>query len=543
MSHRTCRAPTVVALLLGILLVPLWAATAAWAHAGLIGTDPADGTLLPAAPAAVTLTFSEPVSPAGDATRLFDATGEQVPAEFSVVDTTATLAPRDTLTDGTYVVAWRVISADGHPISGGLTFSVGVRSSEVVTVPVQGTESDPVLTTVRIALEGLRYLGMLTLLGLVTFRLLVDTGGAARPVARRFRIAEAATGATAAVAAVLLVPVLRSWQDGPGTTGVGAALLDGSTWWSDNGLAAGLSVVAVLVLRRAGRWPLLAAAAVAAVAALALVGHTRSFGPAWLVVGADVLHVLTAATWVGGILALCLLLVRPPATADPMSTAIAVGRFSALAAWLVAGLAAAGLVLFFWIAGEFSALWTTAYGVLVLVKSALVLVVVAIAAVNRFRVVPAVRADPTTGLPRLRRTVTIEAVLLVVVVLVTGALVSQPPRPDPVAPAADPRTRQLELGDAAATLIIAPGVRGPNTVQLMLIDAAGRPAAPLEPPTISVSLPEQELGPFTSELYELGAGYWQTDVELVVPGTWTITVGARLSEFEAPSASTEISVE
>lgn len=598
-THDRPRARLLV-VLLSLLVLPLLTATPALAHAGLIGTDPADGSVVPTAPATVSLTFSEPVSPAGDATRLFDAAGQQVPVEVAVTDAVLALTPGAALADGTYVVAWRVISADGHPISGGFRFSVGAPSAQVVDAPDTEDRSDPALTALRIALEGLRYLGLLTLLGLVTFRLLVDRDGAVDPIVRRFRMAGTVAAVTAGTAAVLLVPVLRSWQDGGGLRGLADLAVAGDTWWSDSGLAAGLVVVAVLLLRQAERRVLarqgpgtdleghrpaapatqtgsvaaappaataapvttaapvatpapapgappaakaaLAGAALAAVAALALVGHTRSYGPAWLVVGADVLHVVTAAAWLGGIVALGLLLVRPPADTDPSAVVTAVSRFSWLAAWLVAGLGTAGLVLFFWIAGEFSALWTTAYGVLVLVKTALVLVVLAVAATNRFRLVPAVLADPAAALPRLRRTVTAEAVLLVVVVLVTGALVSQSPRPDPGLPTAATRTLQLELGDVAATLIVAPGLRGPNTVQLMLIDGSGRPATPLEPPTITVSLPAEELGPFTGEVYELGAGYWQADVDLVVPGTWTIEVGARVSQFESPLATTEITV-
>ena len=75
------------------------------------------------------VTFNEPVSLSGGTAELFDDAGESVPVEASVTDDLLHIDLPPTLDDGTYLVAWRVISADSHPLVGTSTFSVGTPSS------------------------------------------------------------------------------------------------------------------------------------------------------------------------------------------------------------------------------------------------------------------------------------------------------------------------------------------------------------------------------------------------------------------------------
>ena len=118
--------------LVGWLLLAVFLATPAQAHAALLSTDPGEGDILDSSPAALTLTFNEPVSPRADSTSLLDAAGTPVEIEVAASGNDVTLTPADVLDDGTYIVSWRVISADSHPIAGGFTFSVGEPSDTVI---------------------------------------------------------------------------------------------------------------------------------------------------------------------------------------------------------------------------------------------------------------------------------------------------------------------------------------------------------------------------------------------------------------------------
>ncbi|HEU4805262.1 MAG TPA: copper resistance protein CopC, partial [Nitrobacter sp.] len=138
------------------LLVTALLPSAAWAHASLIASNPADGALLMRAPATLTLTFNEPVEPL--TIRIVDQGG----AGASVTRTRRDgakliLTPPAPLGDGAHVISWRVISADGHPVGGSTTFWVGQRG---VDAP-QAVRSDDALLRSAIWLARLAiYIGL-----------------------------------------------------------------------------------------------------------------------------------------------------------------------------------------------------------------------------------------------------------------------------------------------------------------------------------------------------------------------------------------------
>jgi copper transport protein len=246
---------------------------------------------------------------------------------------------------------------------------------------------------------------------------------------------------------------------------------------------------------------------------------------------------------------LCLLFV-PDRHHRVTEVASAVGRFSGAALWLVAGLGASAVLLWWRIADSVDGLWTTGYGRLVLVKLVLVLAVVGVATWNRYRLVPSVLsgARRETTLGALRRTVGIEAAGLAVVVAITGVLVSQTPREEPAtAPAAaapsssaGPKTLTAAVGKGKATMVISPGRRGVNALQLSLVDGKGMPLVPHETPELSVRLPAYELGPFKKPLSTTGKGTYEAAVDFPLDGTWTVTLVVRLSEFESPVVSQKV---
>ncbi|WP_218038351.1 copper resistance CopC/CopD family protein [Acrocarpospora pleiomorpha] len=547
---RKSAAPTSAVLLLATLLVLLLPGTAD-AHAVLKSTDPTDGQVLAQAPRTITATFNEAISLAPKGNQLLDSAGRPVPADIRSVNDTVIYTPASTLAEGTYIVSWRVISADTHPVGGGISFSVGKPSASSVAVPDQVADRE--VNVLRIGAEVLRYGGVLGFAGLTAFGLFIAEPSVRRSAAfaRRVRRTRDALAAAAVFGAVALVPLVKLWQDGAGVGDLFSASLWPAALSAAPAAAAALlavgTVIALVAVRR--ELPVVAAAGAAlALGSLAVVGHTRVYGPGWLVLAADLLHLATAALWFGGLLGLCLLFV-PDRHHKVAEVASAVGRFSGAALWLVAGLGASAVLLWWRIADSVDSLWTTGYGRLVLVKLVLVLAVVGVAAWNRYRLVPSMhsgaRREATLG--ALRRTVGIEAVGLAVVVAVTGVLVSQTPReeltaaPAAAAPSpAGPKTLIAAIGDGKATMVISPGKRGVNALQLSLVDGQGVPLVPHETPELSVRLPAYELGPFKKPLSTTGKGTYEATVDFPLDGTWTVTLVVRLSEFESPVVSQKV---
>jgi copper transport protein len=100
----------------------------AWAHAALLRTDPVASRTIDAAPPEVRLTYSEPVEPRFAIVSVTDATGRQVTSGEPVAapgSAQTVVTPLRRVGEGWYLVFWRVISADGHPVRGAFTFAIG----------------------------------------------------------------------------------------------------------------------------------------------------------------------------------------------------------------------------------------------------------------------------------------------------------------------------------------------------------------------------------------------------------------------------------
>jgi copper transport protein len=564
----------VILMMAATIVLMLTGSASAWAHASLTGTDPADGTLLAAAPSTVTLTFSEPVRVDDGGVRLLTAAGDELPSTAVAVDNRVVITPAAPLGTGTVIVSWQVISADSHPISGGFTFAVGERTAGAAAVPTVGQDAWVQLATA--AAQALAYLGVLAACGLVAFDVLLLRERGDAGVGRLIR-RTAAWSAGAGVVGVLLLLPLTEVRQRFGRLG---DLLDPGSWTAQIGQDAGLSLVLVgagLLLAWEAAWAVnqrtvgSAGAALAgcgvALGSFAVTGHTRGYGPAAVVLTADLLHLTVAACWLGGLIGVGLLLSatgRPPAerpTAGKRGgagtatrarsreqielVASVLARFSTLAAVLLVLLAISGVLMALRILGSWDALLGTGYGQALLIKLLIVAAAVALAGYNRYRLLPAVVA--TASWLRLRRTLTAEAALLVAVLLVTGALVNASPTVDPATAASEPAQggaveRTAALGSDTVTARITPGAAGINSLEITLTDATGQPLRPLADPQVSVTMPAAGVGPLTRPVAATGPGAYQAVLDLPLTGQWVITISVRTSEFEQPSTQIQVEI-
>jgi len=525
----------------------LASAGSAQAHATMLGSDPAEGAVLAVAPERITFTFNESVRAAPDGVHVFDAHGDPIRSSASATGSTLEVALIDPVENGTLVVVWRIVSDDGHPVSGSLRFSVGAPSATVAEVgaPGTGAEQAPALLQVlRVA----GYVGLLLTGGLVAFTLLVLPAGVAGRARSRLVVGARASAALAAVAWLAAVPVVAVYQ-----LGGGRGLLGKGTTWSAVArteyavaVVVALGALATVVLLGAGTPPrrraiMAVVAAAFAVVAPSLTGHTRAASPEWLVIAADALHLLAGSVWFGGAVALAAVL---PILAERGTVAAeALVRFSGIAAGVLAALAATGAVLAWRIVGSWSALVETAYGRLLIAKVVTVLVVVALAAWNRFVLLPRMqqvtsRRERRSGMSTVTRVVTVEAVLLAVVLIFTGLLVDR--SPDVAADTTRPAIQSTVLGKIEARTTVASPVTGPSTVTLELFDSAGRPTEGYAAPRATLSAGTLDLSDVA--LQNVGPGVYAGEVVFPAPGRWELQVSLRTGEFDNPVESVSFTV-
>lgn len=146
-AHTTSRALWLglPALLLALLVV-LVPAGPAQAHDRLTDSDPAQGATLDSAPEEVTLTYSAAVQDVGGSVEVMDADGTAVGVGSPKAEgSTVTTAIEDDLAAGDYEVRWRVVSSDGHAISGVIDFTVaeGAGASSMTSSSSSTTSAAP----------------------------------------------------------------------------------------------------------------------------------------------------------------------------------------------------------------------------------------------------------------------------------------------------------------------------------------------------------------------------------------------------------------
>ncbi|WP_306927295.1 copper resistance CopC/CopD family protein [Streptomyces luteogriseus] len=379
-------------MLLGTVLVLLLAGAApASAHAALRGTDPDDGSVVKRAPRHVTLTFTESVGLRDDSFRVFGPDQRRVHTDEATHadgrSDTARVGLPGKLAQGTYTVAWRVVSADSHPVSGAFTFSVGKPSATSGGIDT-GPAEDPLTGGLHDAARYLAYLAAALLVGLAAFALLcrpADTAPLRRPLVAAWWTLLGST--------VVLLLLRAPYETGTGPAGAFDASALGRTLAGRPGEALLARLVILLLTaaflirlsRRRGSEERPAALAIGTVlaAALALTWAAAEHASAGiqvpLAMTSSVLHLLATGVWLGGLVALLLTLRRPAAHDLPE----VVPRFSRIAFASVTVLAVTGVYQSWRGLGSLSALTGTSYGRLLLAKLAGVFVLLLVAGYSR----------------------------------------------------------------------------------------------------------------------------------------------------------------
>lgn len=451
-SPRTPRIRGVLALMALLLAVAgtlFGGAAPASAHAALLGSDPAQGSVVDKAPTQITLNFSEKVALSDGSFKVLDPKGQRVdtgkPAELTGTMYGVKVQPG--LPRGTYTVTYQVVSADSHPVSGAFTFSVGAPSATTVSASGQ-TVGGGVVGGLYGFARYVSYAGFIVLIGGAAFVLACWQRGAAERAVQRLVVSGwvALTSATLALlllrgsytgsgkfadvfdlslvgqvlqtkagaalvsrllllaAAALFVAVLfgaYAKRDADGEERAGAANGSGARKAASGGdgpdaeraatkqdLTFGLAVGGFVV-----------AAGLAATWAMA--EHASTGIQTGLAMPVDILHLLAVAVWLGGLTTMLVALYRVPSIGKP-----AVQRFSRVAFASVVTLVATGVYQSWRQLGSWSALTGTAYGQLLLVKVALVAVLVGVAWISRrwtarLTDVPAAKAQRTAQKKRV----------------------------------------------------------------------------------------------------------------------------------------------
>ncbi len=497
----------------------------ALAHATLMRTEPADGTVIADPPARLSLTFNEPISPL--VLKLIRPDGTAVVLHHHSLrgETLDIHAPGD-LGTGTYVLSWRVVSEDGHPVGGSIVFSVGAPTRGAAVAA-----GDAIDWPVRIAI----WAGKAALLA----GLFLGVGGAFH---RAWIAAGSRHGVRFAGGAIVLglaaAPLCVGLQ---GLDALGAplsAIIQRIAWTTgfdtSFGRTASTAVCALIAglvslgISRPTLGKALSLLALVGVGiAMAASGHAGAADPQWLTRPAVFLHGVGIAFWTGALVPLAaqLAAVSPDAVAS-------LRRFSRAIPVALVVLSAAGIVLAVIQLEHPGALWTTDYGRVLIAKIILLLAVFALAAVNRWRLTrPVVQGVPGAG-RRLARAILIETVLVLGILGVAALWRFTPPPRSLATAAAEPAYVHIHTTKAAADLTIAPGRAGPATAAIVVRTGDFKVLDAREVGLVLTN-PAAGVEAIRHPARKADNGIWRVDgLVIPMPGHWSVRVDILVSDFE-----------
>jgi copper transport protein len=507
-----------------MLLALLAAPANVFAHATLVSAQPSDGSVVATVPRELRLTFNEPVSPLR--LDLIDPTGElRALDDFALADHTLTVTVPADLADGTHLLAWRVVSADGHPVGGSLVFSVGAPSAVAPTLP--DVADGPVAAGVVLSRIGL-YVGLVFGIGgAVAVSWLMPTSRSGK----RFAGASLAIG--------LAATMLSIGYQGLDALGASNARLADPLIWSGGlstsygptaimtAIALLIAIFALLANHSAVSRALSVVAILAGSGALTLSGHASAADPQWLTKPAVFAHAAMAALWVGALGPIGIALHRQ--APDARRGLLIFSRFIPLALIV---LVAAGFALSVIQVQTPTAIFDTAYGRLLTLKLGLLTLVAIVAIFNRWRLTaPSLQGDDRRT-RQLVLAIGVETLLMLAVVCVAAGWRLTPPPRIIAMEAAQPAYLHIHTGQAMADVTISPGRSGHADISAIIMTGEW---GPLDARELTFVLSNEAAGiePIRRAASRPGDGTWRaSEVFLPLGGTWTIRLEILVSDFE-----------
>ncbi len=560
------RGSRLIAATLAAALVTLLAPGGASAHAYLVHTVPAASGVLDSTPHTVSLTFDEAVEPRFAIVSVTDASGTQRATgavSRSPANPDTLVVPVGRLPEGWYLVYWRAISVDGHPVQGAFTFAVGPNPGPAPQFPVPRVSATAVTTQLLIA-RWVMFASIMSAIGLLVLRLLI-----ARTVIRRVpgSTLRALTRAVivAGVIGLIAIPVyldfaiandsLRSVFDLGAlvplfrVTAFGRGYVDLELCFALFCVAGAVALWVDRPDREQRSIAELAATTGTLLAALGVliipgaVGHAGQTSPRGLSMFLDAVHLVAGSIWLGGLVGLLVLwlsLRGPRPSGSPTRVAVlavVVPRFSSVAFVSVLVLLATGTGATIIHMPAVNALWDTGYGRAILVKILLLALALVLAAGNLLRTKPglmAPRDEPERGesasrlLSRLAGGETVLVGGAVFVAVLLSSLAPPPPsfalQNSAVAKVGPGRVaRTVQRAGYTLQVLVSPNKAAAPDAFALRITRGGRPVrganVTLAFNHLEMQMPQQEY-----QLKEVSPGvYSRSAPALVMVGKWGLS--------------------
>jgi copper transport protein len=531
---------TVVRILTGLMAALI--APSVFAHAVLLDSNPSADQVMDSAPNEIVLSFNENVGPIFF--RVLDSTGTEVSAvgEIRVDGNDVYLPLTEPLANGTYIITYRVISADTHPVGASFLFAIGEPISAGTTVADSGGAASGWRLPVALNRWLLYATGTLAAGSGLLLALMSLTGGALTLARRQGRLA-----AVLSIVALLLAPGLGGAE--MVAAGIGG-LFSSASWGMGLGSTLGPSAIigipGALVLwfalgKEQPPGGLLLLGAALLIGSYLVTGHAATAPPAWIMALVVGCHLSAVAFWFAALLPLR----RAVGELQPAEAAALLESFSSRGVWAVGVLGISGIAISWVQMQSLGAFTTTDYGQRLLIKLGIVGVVIGLALLNKLRLTAKVRNATDNG--ALAKTIRAEYFLILVIMGIAVSLtLPSPPRALAAGGATQTAsggfTTEATNGDVTAKVEVTPARPGENMIMLSFQDPQGNPIA-MEKVRIFLALPAASLDGIEKEGEAMAPGMYHFMAgEMILPGEWEIRIDAYVDDFDKRIIRTKVPI-
>lgn len=492
------------------------------AHNTLLTSDPAEGAVLSASPAQVTLVFAKSVPLETLSIEIIDSSGVRTDLANSAHGPNGdaeVVTPLPSLPPGAVTLRWRLVGSDGHAITGRVNFSIAAPTTvppttvpattvPATTIPTETTSPElavpstvaPTLAPVTVPATSSAdtgggfqepwstsaavrwffrfgsYVAIMIIGGVLATTAFVWNGAWNRPVIRKAVAWSLAATLFGAIAQLLIIASdIKATPPWASLDGVSAAFS------TDAGVAFAIRIVLVVALawsifvaRTASdesRWIISVVLLVLLFATWAFAGHSRSMRWSLIGVPVDVAHHAAAAAWIGGLAIIGMVAIKECSKEELIQT---VSHFARLASTAVTVIVITGIVQAIRLVGSPAQLFAANHGKYLILKVVVLGAMLKVADINRQRVNRRLRSAATASrlvVGNLRRAMGTEFAVGVLIVAVTAAMVVSPP-----AVAED--DSQASESNASSTTVVdlsASSTTSPTTAAVITCALSGTP--------------------------------------------------------------------
>ena len=487
------------------------------AHAILESSSPEASALLASSPKEIRLDFDEQVEDTLGDIRVYDSEQREVSIGKTVrsaSDVSIVSAEMPMLKNGVYVVVWRVVSADGHPVTGAFPFEIGTKSTgtsaALLEEVLNRTETTSPLGNPMSTLRLLGFLGLILLIGCVSLLWRSPLLGNAR-IHKTLRY----SSVFIAVSSLGLLLMQGPYTAGKSWGSLFDSVLIGDVMQTRLGLALFIRAICAfawgLIAFTASatvsrRWRIgVIATAVTTIATYAASGHQSAGTLPGIFVPLDMIHLAAISTWVGALLALAVV-------SKENNVEDEAKRFSQMATWSMPVVVVTGVVQGLHLLGGISTINETNFGKLLLLKTVLVGGVVVFGSKARGKL-------QLGGFSSIAKIIRRESTLVVLVLAVTSLMVAQSPNATASKSVSYSATK-VQNG-IVAELSVVPAVVGTAEVHVILTPPGGS-LTPAKSVTVQLDLPSRNIPAIPVSMTEIGPNHWIGIVQFPFSGAWNM---------------------